>query len=426
MHRVICLLLLITINICWAQTGGDPQLVYEIITDGACPVGVRGAGMGGAQIASAEDGSAIWNNPALLYRVGRTEFSGSLIYSRFFNESSLGLNPAGNSDVFQLNSTKVGSLWGVFPIASRTGAMALGIGISRVNDFNRILRFETEPGWWLDQSGPGFGGGEDDRGGIYSYSAAFGAEISQRVSLGLGLEILDGSDDYVFRFDSIENGDYYNYQRQIDNDYSGYSGRLGFGYSASDFFYIGAIVRFPTSITVEQALSEYEEFNGESDRTYQAGKYRFVLPFKFGIGGAWTFRNLLLTSDLNYCDYTQMEYRTGVDRFRANTDIKRYYRDVLSISIGAEYSVPGQGISFRAGVRHEPLAFKYLSNDHDPITFTGGASFLLSRNLKADLAFSFSRWQTHDRAYLEGTTGMIPLTAKYRTNELMFSLSYRI
>ncbi len=413
-------------GVCWAQTGSDPQLVYEIATEGGCFIGARAAGMGGAQIAAANDGSALWYNPALLSRAGRAEFSASLIYQRLSERSILESTPPVRSDEFRFSNTVLSSLWGVFPIGGRDNAAAMAVGINRVNDFNRIVRFESSPGWWLDQRGPGFGGGEDDRGGLYTYSAGFGIDVSPRVSLGLALDLFDGADDYAFRFDSLSDGDYYSYRRAIDNNYSGYSGRFGLSYSAGDELHLGVLIRFPASLTVEQALDEYEEYNGDIDRSYDTGRYRFVMPFGFGFGAAYNYRNLLLAADLNYTDFTQIEYKSGVDRFQANSDVKKYYRDVVSVALGVEYAFPEKGLTLRAGVNHQPSAFAYLSNGNEPSAITGGASLLLSRNLKADLGIAFGRWETRDRAYLDQGDRDVPLTAAYRSSRFQFSLSYRI
>ncbi len=409
-----------------AAVAGDPQLVYEIATEGSCFIGARAAGMAGAQLAAADGGSALWYNPALLSRAGRPEFSASLAYQRQFERSVLETSPSVRTAEYQSNNTVFGSLWGVFPVGRKNEGMAMALGVNRVNDFNRILRFESAPGWWTDQTDPGFGGGEDDRGGLYAYSAGFGIDISPRASLGLALDLFDGNNDYAFRFDSLSGGDYYSYRRAIDNDYTGYSGRFGLGYTAGDNFHLGVLIRFPTSLTVRQALEEYEELNGVYDRSYGSGRYRFVTPFGFGFGAACNLGNLLLAADLNYADYTQIEYKSGVDRFQANDDVRKYYRDVVSFAFGAEYSFPEKGVSLRAGVNHQPIPFQYLSNGNEPTAITGGASLLLSRHLKADFGVAFWRWETRDRAYFTEDDDNVPLTAEYRKAQFMFTLSSRI
>ena len=73
-----------------AQIGGDASTVYEMATENSIFAGVRAAGMGGAQLAAADDGSALWYNPALLTRIRRLELSGSLNYQRFFNRTDFG------------------------------------------------------------------------------------------------------------------------------------------------------------------------------------------------------------------------------------------------------------------------------------------------------------------------------------------------
>ncbi|RKX19112.1 MAG: hypothetical protein DRP26_04030, partial [Candidatus Zixiibacteriota bacterium] len=85
--RISFIFVIILPGLLLAQIGGDPGAVYEMATENNIYVGVRAAGMGGAQIAAGEDGSALWYNPALLTRVRRIEISGALSHQRFFNKT---------------------------------------------------------------------------------------------------------------------------------------------------------------------------------------------------------------------------------------------------------------------------------------------------------------------------------------------------
>ena len=423
MYKSLVILILLTPAVLFGQMLGDPHSVYEIATENNLFVGIRAAGMAGAQIAAAEDGAALWYNPALLTRIHRVELAGALSYQRFFNQTTYNLNPPVIGDEAQTNNTRFNSFWAVFPVPTDRGGLSLAFSANRIKNFDRIFRFESETGWWNNPyaAGDGYGGGENDIGGLWAYSFGGGIEISRNASVGLSLDLLDGGDEYAQMFDSISGPYTYSDRFNLDDSYTGVTGKVGLAFSAGPNFHLGTVVKFPTEITIKQVYDERLEINGEVDRYYGTGRYKYVMPFSFGAGAAYYFNQFLLAADINYTDFTQIEYKSGLNRVSANEDVKRYYRDILGISIGAEYSFPEQGLTIRGGYNHDPIPFKYYSVDRDPNTFTGGFSYLVDRTLKIDLAVNFSRWTTGDPDFNNG----ISTREKYWTQRFYLGVSYR-
>ena len=96
-----------------AQQLLDPFDVYESATENQFLPGGRAAGMGGAQIAAGDDGSALWYNPALLTRIRNTELSGTLSHQRLTNSTTLARR---SSPEAKVNNTSFGGLWAIFPV----------------------------------------------------------------------------------------------------------------------------------------------------------------------------------------------------------------------------------------------------------------------------------------------------------------------
>jgi long-subunit fatty acid transport protein len=407
----------------FAALGGDPHSVYESATENNVFVGARAAGMGGAQIAAADDGAALWYNPALLTRVRRIEFAGALSYQRFFNKTTFNLAHPIVGEKSQANNTRLSSFWAVFPVPTDRGGLSLGFSGNRVKNFDRIFRFENQTGWWEnpDPTVDGFGGGENDNGGLWAYSFGGGIEISRNSSVGLSLDILDGGDDYSQMFDSVSWNGAYSYRMNLQDSYSGFSGKAGLAFSAGPNLHFGTVIRFPAEITVKQTYDERIDNDGEITSYYGTGRYRYVMPFSFGAGAAFYYRQLLITGDINYSDYTQLEYKSGLNQASSNEDVKRYYRDVLTVGLGAEYSFPEWGLTLRGGYNHDPIPFKYYSDDKDPNTFGGGLSYLIDRTLKIDLAVNFSKWTTSDPSFMDA----IATREQYRAQRFYLGVSYR-
>ena len=230
-NRKIITLIVFLVTLPYLGAHGQSLVVYEAATENSVLPGARAAGMGGAQIAAGMDGSALWYNPALLTRIMRSELSGTLTHQKFTNETVLyGSVAMPEAD---LSNTRLGSLWGTYKVPTYQGGMVIGFAVNRVKSFDRIFRYASAPNW-LDNpySGNGWGGGEDETGSLWAWTFGGAIEISPHATVGLSLDIFDGTDDYTFFFDSTDvyAGYSYSYSQNINDEYTGVSGKLGFNY----------------------------------------------------------------------------------------------------------------------------------------------------------------------------------------------------
>jgi len=397
-------------SIAKAQAPQDAQSleVYEPATENGFPVGARASGMGGAQIAAGDDGSALYYNPALLTRIRNIEISGTLTQQRFTNKTSIDrvASPEG-----QQNNTGLGSLWAIFPVPTERGGLSLGIGLNRVRSFDRIFRYQSFSTIPEDS----FGGGEDESGSLWEYSFGGAIEVSPKSSVGISLDIYDGHDDYAAFFDSSFAGGTYNYRHNINDSYTGISGKIGATYAASNWLNLGAVVRFPTSLSIDQSTYTLD---GQNEDTGKGG-YRYVLPFSFGFGSAINIRDLQVAADISYLDYTQLSYKRGLpDIADADRLVRRYYRDALSYHLGAEYFVRSANLNLRAGYYAEPIPFKGYPVIEQPKYFTVGAGLLIENSATLDLAYVNGSWKREDPS--------IGSSERYNAQRVLATLSFRI
>ncbi|MEE9554211.1 MAG: hypothetical protein V3W18_07935 [candidate division Zixibacteria bacterium] len=402
------------------QFQDDPFAVYEAYTENGILPGGRAAAMGGAQIAAGSDGSVLWYNPALLTRIRMTEISGTLIHQKLTNETSM---IGGTRQETNLNNTKLGSLWGVFPLATYRGGMTLGLSLNRIKSFDRVFRYATSDAW-LDRPGStdGFGGGEDESGNLWAFTLGGAVEVSPKASVGLSIDIFDGGDNWTYFFDStaVADGLRYSYLHTIDDSYSGVTGKIGLSYAVNNNLNLSGIIGFPSSITIDQTSDVFEADNqGFDDKYHSSASYSYRLPFWLGAGAAIRHKGLTITGDFTYTDYSQLEYSSGlIDMARLNQLVRENYTDIFTYRIGGEYRLEPAGVRLRAGYYQEPIGFTYLPIETEPHFYTFGIGFVIDRAVNLDLAFLTGSWERDDP--------LVGVLEKYDVNRFMVTVSYRM
>ncbi len=400
---------------------GQSIVVYEAATENSVLPGARAAGMGGAQLAAGMDGSALWYNPALLTRIMRSELSGTLTHQKFTNETLL-YGSIAMPDA-KLSNTRLGSLWGTYKVPTYQGGMVIGFAVNRVKSFDRIFRYASSPTWLSNPySTSGWGGGEDETGSLWAWTFGGAIELSPRATMGLSIDIYDGTDDWTFFFDSTETfiNYEYSYSHSISDEYTGITGKLGFNYDLDNDVSLSGVIGFPTSITVDQVSETYEYDNQNLDSyDYFTSSYRYTLPFWLGLGAQVKLQDLTLAGDVSFMDYSQLQYRSGLeDMGGMNREVKKSYDETATFRVGAEYVIQPSGTRLRVGYYQEPIAFKGFDIKSEPHFFTFGAGFLIDRSVMIDLAFLTGSWKREDAA--------ISSLEKYRANRFMLTISYRL
>ncbi len=377
-------------------------------------VGARALGMGGAHIAVATDATALVYNPAGLARVTRIEFSGGLTHQRMNNESRLG--SYSQQDGRLLNNTRFSSANVVLPVPTYRGSLVFALGVNRVKSFDKTMEFS------LDIGPNTINGIESESGGIYLWSFGAAIDVSPNVSVGGAVNFWSGKDNYTWLYENNSVDYTTKYDDAIKDRYSGFNAKFGVRIQPNKYLIIGGTIDSPVTYTIEEDWTQITETSEESDYDYGSSEYKISLPFSLGAGVALTLNNFILAGDINYTDWTQMEYKRLDNLAEANRQIKDTYTDALRFHLGAEFLIPKIGTSLRAGFYRNPLPYKSRWIKKDRSCFTAGIGFLIDQVMTLDIAWSHGSWELQD--FLEDFTPY--LTEKYTTDRIFVSVAYRL
>jgi long-subunit fatty acid transport protein len=424
MRRVAIILALL---LWWIPIGASAQQVEEPDVNEPTAgnffgVGARAMGMGGASIACSMDATALVYNPAGLARIQRIELSGGLTHQRLNNKTG-GLSfgaPRFNESFLQSN-TRFSSTNVALPVPTYRGSLVLAFGVNRLDSFDGTLHYvnpEMSNSFIRSESG-----------GLYAWSLGGAVDLSPQVSVGVTANLWRGKYDYTLLADStyseIDGLWSYRWNDAITDRYSGWNAKLGTRIQPNKFLIFGATIETPVTYTIDEEWAQMSDtvfYSPERPSvSYQddgVSKYKFTLPFQMGFGVAFNLNNAVLAADVNYADWTQMEYKRLADRPEANRVIKEIYKEVLRWHVGAEYTFPRLGASIRAGYYENPLPSKFPLIKSDRRYMTFGFGILIDQVTTVDLAFVRGTWQV-DNPYED-------LASKYTANQIFLSLAYRL
>lgn len=442
-------------------------------------VGTRAMGMGNAYTGVASDYSALFWNPAGLAQMEHSEFSFGLSYLNYKNQSSY----LGTSQSYNNNSTTLNALGLVFPAQVRRGSLVFAFGYNRQTDFTTGVSFNafnpnssivqtyarngaavngnpSGVAWELyladttkDAQGNSFYyspiinrvtqiGKVLEGGGLNNYSAGGAVDVAKDVSVGVAVNYVSGTYKYdrTYKeqdnrniYSSTVNGsplqfDQFTQDDFVESDLSGFNAKLGLLYRVPDRFRFGINIKTPTTLRVKETFgSTYKAYfdNGDvvaPDPSTSAGEYDVATPWVFSAGASGIFHDLVLSGDIEYTDWTELEFRNAnPDVIALNKEIKDIFRATLNLRAGAEYDFKQIGVRVRGGFIYNPSPYQGDPSSFDQKYYTAGLGFLLSQDTMLDLAFAHGRWKTFRYNY----TGSPQLTEDVSTNNLKATFSFR-
>jgi hypothetical protein len=415
---------LLLLSFCIANSQ-DLGVVDEATAGNFFGVGARAMGMGGAYIAVACDATALVYNPAGLARVKRIEFSGGLTHQRLRNKTGdltfVGIQSPGinfNDGRLQSN-TRLSSANIVLPVPTYRGSLVFAFGVNRIKSFDKTMEFSFPA--------DGSSGIESESGGLYMWSFGGAVDISPNVSVGGAFNFFSGTDNYSWLYEGTYSDDTlsfkYKYDDTIKDRYTGFNLKLGVRVQPNKFLVVGSTIESPVTYTIKEDWTQTTDIvyyqpplNPDSYYDSDSPEYKISLPFSLGIGVALNFNNLILAGDINYADWTQMEYKRLADMAEANRMIQDSYTDALRWHLGAEYLFPRIGTTLRVGYYQNPLPYKSIWIKKDRNYFTAGVGFLIDQVMTLDLAWVHGSWETNDFN--------INLAEKYSTNQIFLTTAY--
>ncbi|MFH0931041.1 MAG: outer membrane protein transport protein [Candidatus Zixiibacteriota bacterium] len=425
LYTVFLILLFITDG--FSQEFTDYQIWEEASAGNFFGVGARAMGMGGAQIATADDASALVYNPALLTKIKRIEFSGTMSHQRLKNETGFIESPRENVGPYFQNqsitqtNTRFSSANIVLPVPTYRGGLVFALGFNRMKSFDRAFHSILVDS---DNVTTLFDASVLETGGINMWSLGGAIDLSPNISVGGAVNYWQGEDDYLQDYyllnpNKLSGYEIWEKNRYLDS-YSGWNGKLGFSVQPNKYLSLGAVVDFPTKFSIDQDYSFYlDSLNATRDTVWvyedeQFGHYDLTHPYSFGAGTALSFKYFTLAGDVYYTDWSQMEGK-GVD----NKLIKENYQEVVRWHIGAEVVMPEFSTKFRVGYYVDPIPFKTVYLETDRRYFTLGAGFLIDQVMTLDIAWNhgFHEFRDSREQFIKEA---------YTTDKFFVGLAYRL
>lgn len=401
--------------------------------------GARALGMGSAFIAIADDATAASWNPGGLTQLERPELS--LVYSfksnseDFSSSSHRGLN---FENTVNYNEINYGSF--VYPIPRTIAGrnMVVSLNILKQYDFDRDLTFR------YTDVGAAAGGVVNlaakykysQRGGLSSFSPAFGFEITDKLSMGVVANIYDQDllpDNEWKTRNNIRQRTFFNSSAlpfsitRIDEDFEDFEGHnytIGLLYKPTERWSIGAVYHTKWSADVNYTQG-VRLASGTLIGTGGASRQKeYTFPSAFGLGAAYRFPNdkLTISFDITRREWNQFEVldpentRRAFRRTSGVTGLNKSLTEIdptYTVRLGAEYvfvndAKPKQNYlpSLRAGLFYDPepsggrkdlwygvgVNGKSQKGSGDPNDFFGfslGAGVLIKDRVNLDLAYVY-------------------------------------
>ena len=198
------------------------------------------------------------------------------------------------------------------------------------------------------------------------------------------------------------------------------------GMYRGEYANFGISITAPTIFNVDDSWNIIDSFADSSINFFGSNEYRLVMPFKFNTGISSYIGNTLLTADFRLTDYSQIDFSSdildeGVSLdSQINRDISDSLRTTVGYSLGVEYLLPTTDLKLRLGLAKDPSPYTDDAGG-DRLLLSTGLSVLLDKQVKVDLTFVRTSWETNF------SSEFFPQTIKEDAsdNRFLLSLSYR-
>ena len=432
----------------------------------------RALGMGNSYISLSDDGSASFFNPAGLGLVKKIEFLGGIDITSC-NNSTKFFNQTTNSNSSQ---TKLDNISLTLPLPTIRGSLVFGLAYNTTKDFIGSLEFngfnngnnskiqsllDTDIPFDLyltDDNGNTIINGRLNQSGnmlnsgsLNQWTLTGAIEAYKNLFIGANLSVVSGN--FTSDFDYYEDDTQNIYQGEtapgypsttdfrtfylknlLNWDIEGWNAKVGFLYQLEKFARIGLSVQFPKVYKVNEDFivdgkSEFANATVKLDAEKYSDKvkYEITSPYEIAGGASVNLKGLILSGQVTYIDYKEMEFSNGEGISAAyfsdqNKRIKNLMRQVVNYNIGAEYTFPEIGFRVRGGFMLYPSAFEDDPSDFDKKFLTAGIGFLTDGVLGIDIAYAYGWWKdlgdNYDsnvsRTFQEITYHKVMLTTSYR------------
>ncbi|MFC1730234.1 OmpP1/FadL family transporter [candidate division KSB1 bacterium] len=409
-------------------------------------IGARALGLGGAYMAVADDYTALYWNPAALGLARTSELFLSLTHSkRTIDTNFLSIN-GGLSQA----KTAFGSAGFAYAVDTFQGSLVFAAGYNRVHNYNSLFNYAGfNPG--MTYMGYSFEIPDvptdlyqeetvETAGNLSQFAFGASIEVSEGVFIGGAFNFWNGQNNYNQTYSEVDDEDlyqndfdFYANETVIDTDINGFDMKLGLLYKYSEKLNLAATINTPRFLTLDENYSFNEDLvfdDGAIDYLDEYDdlgtfEYKMRLPFVFGTGVSYTLPNALISAEIRYVDWTQMEFRSepsfNLTRNEANRNIKQTLESTVSPRVGVEFMLPDNRAKLRFGYAQVPSPIKDADSGLDQKFFSGGFGMELGPDASLDLVYRRGWWNTTVTSYYSD----VPVSEEHVDHRVFASLSFR-
>lgn len=368
-------------------------------------MGIRALGIGAAFVGIADDPSGIYYNPAgLILQNQRLNFSINGVYIMPTHKYTV-------ENIVSARSQKNTGIPQLFITYKASERMTLGFGM-----------FVPYAGGGVEWKAADLGQPMSTHLGVISYTPSLSYRISDKLSLGLNINLyrgvfeLNADTDLMNALETEESG-------------SSLSASLGLMYEPNDRWRLGLSVRGPASMTLTGKSNYTVSVPGIGDLRYGSdSETKFDLPWDIEFGFMYRFSDrLILSTSAQYTLWSTLDKVTttfkdlpGIGDLVEVEEMN--FKDILIMRVGLEYMIPA-GVFLRGGVGLDRAATppEYLSInniDVDKLTVLGGIGYR-SGSMEFNFVYIYAKGKEAERT---NTDYGFPLTEAYNLNASIFGL----
>jgi long-subunit fatty acid transport protein len=202
-------------------------------------------------------------------------------------------------------------------------------------------------------------------------------------------------------------------------------------YRVPEVFRFGIGVKTPISYQISEAFGTRASSYFDNGDVYPTGGpyqsngssiYDVITPWVFSAGTSLILGPIMLSSDVEYTDWTQLEFSDAPsDLIALNKEMKTLFRPTTNLRGGAELNISGLGLRLRGGFIYNPSPFEGDPSSYDHKSITGGLGILLGETTMLDFGYAYGWWQTYRVNY----DGPSRVDEDIKTNTFMATFSYR-
>lgn len=398
-------------------------------------LGPRGLGMGGANIAAANDPTTFYFNPASMTTLQGLNFSisGKINFDSQTHKAPPMTGISVRTTVTPLTTLNYANLSYSVPLGRRH--LSLGIGYRMFIDMNSKLYSMQYY----------YGGGrlrEDTRmnGGLAALSPSVALDIFSSLSLGMTFNSFFSESDFELKLVSPYADKFVFFQYNDKEKYSGSSVDFGMHFRPLKWLSIGATFSPKWTFTVEETKEALTSFNSITNKrtmlaTPDSGLaiFNFDIPMEMGFGIALRpFKNTTLAFDVRSQPWSETKTTSTL---KETSPVLSQFIDVTSWYAGIEQILPS-GLNWQIPVRigffsrPTPYKDKLFKDRYEgkQVVYNGFSLGIGARkgNISIDFAFSrasdkFGWWMTASDYYNQR---MFETTKKY--NHVILAFSYKL